>query len=107
LQLLFRKKITRQTAKQLLTNTFNGKVSNADDVIVDDDLLLRTMLDDEYEALGRAVLDANPREVSAIIEKGQKGKVMFLVGQAMRMGQEGRVEAQKAKAALEKLLRIQ
>ncbi|KAF2227678.1 GatB/GatE catalytic domain-containing protein [Elsinoe ampelina] len=103
---LLLKQITGRSAKQLLQTCFEGSApgKSVDDLIMEGNLQLRPMSDPEYQSLAQEILDQNPDAVSAVRDKGQKGKVMFFVGQMMRNAEEGTVEADKAKAVFEKLL---
>ena len=103
LLLLFRKQITRATAKQLLAGVFDGDDRPVEQIVEDNNLLLRPLSEDEYMALALAVVSANPGPVNALL-KGQRGKLMYLVGQVMREGEEGRVEALKAEAVIRDIL---
>lgn len=103
---LLRREVTGQTAKQLLSTIFYGDQRPVKQVIEEENLLLRPMAKEEYLSLVQEVLDENPDTITAIKEKGQTGKLMFLVGQTMRKGEEGRVEAKKAEEILRELLSI-
>lgn len=98
------KQITGRTAKQLLGSIFEGDQRSVVEIVESENLFLRPMSEAEYEAMATELLDDNPDMVAAIKEKGQKGKVMWFVGQMMRKGEEGTVEAEKAKEVIERLL---
>ena len=102
---LLGKRITGQTAKQLLSMVFNGETRAVDDVIEEDGLHLQTLTTTEYQALAEEVLAKHPDVVQKIQAKRQVGKVQFLVGQMVRQG-EGRVEAVKAERVLRWLLQL-
>jgi len=99
------KSITGKTAKRLLASVFedekNGKGREVGDMIEGAGLWLRPMSADEYDSLARSILDM--RVVEQIL-KGQKGKVMYLVGQMMRNGEEGRVEAKEAEKVVRSII---
>ncbi|KAG8628822.1 hypothetical protein KVT40_002687 [Elsinoe batatas] len=103
---LLLKQITGRSAKQLLQTCFEGSApgKSVDDLVMEANLQLRPMSEPEYQSLAQEILDENPDAVSAVKDKGQKGKVMFFVGQMMRKAEEGTVEADKAKAVFEQLL---
>ncbi|KAF2147227.1 uncharacterized protein K452DRAFT_217956 [Aplosporella prunicola CBS 121167] len=101
---LLRKQITGPTAKQLLSTVFYGDDRPVRQIIDDENLLLRPMSREEYFALAGEILDDNPDAIEAIKTKGQKGKLKFLLGQMIRRGDEGRVEAKKAEEVLEEML---
>jgi aspartyl-tRNA(Asn)/glutamyl-tRNA(Gln) amidotransferase subunit B len=69
-------------------------------------LRLRPLSDQEYEELAKVIMEENPEMVAAIREKGQKGKVMWFVGQMVRRGEEGTVEPEQARAVVERLFEV-
>jgi aspartyl-tRNA(Asn)/glutamyl-tRNA(Gln) amidotransferase subunit B len=101
---LIHNKITGSTAKQILKMAFEGDKRSVDRIITEDGLALRPLSDEEYEGLAKEVMEGSPDVVGQIREKGRTGKLMFLVGQMMRQGEEGRVEAQKAEKMLRQLV---
>ncbi|KAI9743208.1 MAG: hypothetical protein M1818_003054 [Claussenomyces sp. TS43310] len=102
---LLAKQITSQTAKGLLstvfTNARSGRTSDVKDLIEDGDLWYEPMTEQEYDGLARAVMD---QKVVQQILKGQNGKIMFLVGQMMRKGDEGRVDPKQAEAMIRRIV---
>ena len=102
--LLSQKRITSSTAKSLVAMIFDGESRTVAQIVEEDNLLLRPMSREEYVALAEQVISKNPQMVSKIREKGQMGKIGFFVGQVMRMGEKGRVEAQKAEEVLRELM---
>lgn len=104
---LLRRQITGRTAKQLLSSLFNSTdTRSVAHIVRDENLLLRPMVRDEYVALARELLDANPDMVRAVKEKGQRGKIGWFVGQMVRRGEEGRVEAGRAEEVVRELLGV-
>lgn len=103
---LLRRQITGPTSKQLLSKVFYGDERPVERIIEEENLLLVPMTRDEYLSLVQGVLDDNPETITAIKEKGQTGKLMFLVGQTVRRGDDGRVEAKKVEEILRELLEI-
>ncbi|KAL3426446.1 Glutamyl-tRNA(Gln) amidotransferase subunit B, mitochondrial [Phlyctema vagabunda] len=105
IQYLESKKITGKTAKKLLVSLFDdalaGHSRDVEDMIEEDGLWFRPMSAEEYDELARSILDDSVVEQ---ILKGQKGKIMFLVGQMMRNGEEGRVDPQEAKRVVERIV---
>ena len=101
---LVRNKITGSTAKQILKMVFEGDTRSIDLIIAEEGLAFRPIVDDQYERLAKAVMEENETVVQQIREKGRTGKLMFLVGQMMRTGEDGRVEARKAEAVLRQLI---
>ena len=101
---LFIGKITSSTAKQVLKMVFQGDKRGVGNIIREENLEFKPLSEDEYAKLAAEVIKANPGPVNDIREKGKTGKLMFLVGQMMRQGQDGRVQAEKAKETLQKLV---
>jgi aspartyl-tRNA(Asn)/glutamyl-tRNA(Gln) amidotransferase subunit B len=107
--------ITGKTAKSLLsqfalsetpnpaTPSPNSTPEDVDSFITQNNLWLQAMSTEEYDALAREVIEAEPEAVKRIL-KGQDGKVMFLVGQMMRKGEEGRVEPKVAAEAVKRVV---
>jgi aspartyl-tRNA(Asn)/glutamyl-tRNA(Gln) amidotransferase subunit B len=96
--------ITGRTAKQILKMAFEGDQRSVERVIEAEGLAFRPLSEAEYEVLAKEVMDNNPDIVQQIREKGRTGKLMFLVGQMMRQGEDGRIEAQKAEKMLRELV---
>jgi aspartyl-tRNA(Asn)/glutamyl-tRNA(Gln) amidotransferase subunit B len=97
-------RITGTSAKQILKMVFNGDEREVGAIIQEDGLVYRTLSEDEYNQLATRVMMEHTHEVQQIRDKGQTGKLMFLVGQMMRAGEEGRVEAKKAELLLRQLI---
>lgn len=107
---VMRKHITARVGKQLLA-TLNGMPADAsrpavEQLIDEGNLRLRPLSPEEYEALALSIMEENPGMVSAVKDKGQKGKAMWFVGQMVRRGEEGTVEPEQAKVVVEKLLAV-
>ncbi|KAK7532944.1 Glutamyl-tRNA amidotransferase subunit B, mitochondrial [Phyllosticta citribraziliensis] len=105
LLLLLRRRITTASAKLALSTLFFGDnaARDVDRLVAEHNLLLRPMSRAEYVDLAAAVLAERPQLVDEI-RAGRSAKVMWFVGQMMRRGEEGRVEAERAKAVLEELI---
>ncbi|KAL8708791.1 MAG: hypothetical protein Q9220_006352 [cf. Caloplaca sp. 1 TL-2023] len=99
------KKITGRTAKQLFAKKFHGDARDIRTIVKDENLTLVNLSKKEYVAMARDLLDSNPAIVLQIKDKGQIGKLKFLVGEMMRKG-KGKIVAQKAEATLRQLLDI-
>jgi aspartyl-tRNA(Asn)/glutamyl-tRNA(Gln) amidotransferase subunit B len=84
LVLLERKKISSNSAKQLLAEVFANKSSSVLEIATSKGLLSSDLPDDEYRMIVRRIIQANPNLVEAIVKKGQKGKIMGLLGMVMR-----------------------
>ena len=101
---LLRSKITGSTAKQVLKMVIDGDSRKIQSIIIEDGLAFHPLSDQEYVLLAQGVMYSNQDVVQQIREKGRTGKLMFLVGQMMRKGEEGRVEAKKAEKVLRQLI---
>ncbi|KAE8352577.1 Glutamyl-tRNA amidotransferase subunit B, mitochondrial [Aspergillus coremiiformis] len=101
---LQRKRITGPTAKQVLAMVFDGDSRAIPQLLEEESLLLRPLSREEYTALAEAAISQNPQMVEQIRTKNQFGKLGWFVGQMMRMGEKGRVEAPKADAILRELI---
>ncbi|KAE8161069.1 Glutamyl-tRNA amidotransferase subunit B, mitochondrial [Aspergillus tamarii] len=99
-----RKRITGPTAKQVLAMVFDGDTRAIPQLLEEENLLLRPLSREEYVALAEAAISQNPQMVEQIRTKNQLGKLGWFVGQMMRMGEKGRVEAPKADAILRELI---
>ncbi|KAF2835074.1 Glutamyl-tRNA amidotransferase subunit B, mitochondrial [Patellaria atrata CBS 101060] len=100
------KRITGTAAKQVLATKFEGDKRAVDQIVEEEDLLLRPLSDEQYLIMAEELVTENPAMVKAIKDKGQKGKIMWFVGQMMRKGGDGRVEAGRAEQMLKKVLDI-
>lgn len=101
---LQRKRITGATAKQVLAMVFDGDRRPVYQLLDEEGLILRPLSREEYLDLAKAAIELNPQMVEQIRNKNQLGKLGWFVGQMMRMGEKGRVEAQKADATLRELI---
>ncbi|KAG9627951.1 hypothetical protein KCU64_g18068, partial [Aureobasidium melanogenum] len=104
---LLSKQITARVGKQILQQLYEedaGERVSVDARIDEGNLRLRPISREEYIELAQAIMDENPNMVSAVRDKGQKGKTMWFVGQMVRRAEEGTVEAEKAKEIIEELL---
>lgn len=103
LENLLSKRITGQTAKRLLAMRSEGDQRDVLQIIVDEKLQLRTVSQEGYMTMAKALLEANP-DLAQKAQQGQSGKLMWFVGQMMRQG-KGSIEAEKAKSVLEASLK--
>ena len=103
---LIQRHITGRTAKLLLSTVFHGDRRLVKQIIEDENMTLRPMSREEYLSFAQELLDENLDMANAIKEKRQHGKVMWFVGQMVRRGGEGRVEAEKAEQILRELLGV-
>ncbi|CRG85967.1 aspartyl-tRNA(Asn)/glutamyl-tRNA (Gln) amidotransferase subunit B [Talaromyces islandicus] len=98
------KKVTGPVAKQVLAMVFEGDKRPIQQLLEDEGLLLRPLSREEYLALAQPLISANPQMVAQIRDKNQLGKLGWFVGQMMRAGEKGRVEAQRAEEILRELI---
>ncbi|KAL4940932.1 hypothetical protein BDV06DRAFT_12302 [Aspergillus oleicola] len=101
---LQRKRITGATAKQVLAMVFDGDQRPIPQLLEEENLILRPLSREEYIALAEAAIELNLQMVEQIRDKNQLGKLGWFVGQMMRMGEKGRVEAPKADSILRELI---
>ena len=101
---LHHKRITGPTAKQVLAAVFDGDRRPIPQLLEEDNLLLRPLSREEYLALAESAIAQNPQMVEQIRRKKQLGKLGWFVGQMMRTGEKGRVEAPKAEEVLRELI---
>ncbi|KAG9954459.1 hypothetical protein KCU85_g450, partial [Aureobasidium melanogenum] len=104
---LLSKQITARVGKQILQQLYEEDADermSVDARIDEGNLRLRPISREEYIELAKSIMDENPNMVSAVRDKGQKGKTMWFVGQMVRRAEEGTVEAEKAKEIIEELL---
>ncbi|KAJ5095394.1 hypothetical protein NUU61_004750 [Penicillium alfredii] len=101
---LQQKRITGSTAKLVLASVFDGDRRPIPQLLEEDGLLLRPLSREEYVALAEAAIALNPQMVEQIRQKNQRGKLGWFVGQMMRTGEKGRVEAPKAEEILRELI---
>ncbi|THX13998.1 hypothetical protein D6D17_03350 [Aureobasidium pullulans] len=104
---LMSKQITARVGKQILQQLYeedSDERTSVDARIDEGNLRLRPISREEYIELAQSIMDENPDMVSAVRDKGQKGKTMWFVGQIVRRAEEGTVEAEKAKEIIEELL---
>ena len=65
----------------------------------------RDLSSDEYQGIARRVMEEHATVVKDIKEKGKEGKVMFLVGQMVRIGGKALVP-KKAEHTLREMLEL-
>ncbi|EME81201.1 uncharacterized protein MYCFIDRAFT_47157 [Pseudocercospora fijiensis CIRAD86] len=104
---LTNKQITARAAKQLLATLYalpESSRPSVEQLIDEGNLRLRPLSDAEYTTLAKGIMNENREMVDAVVKKGQKGKIMWFVGQMVRRGEEGTVEPEKARQIVEGLL---
>ncbi|ETN43116.1 aspartyl/glutamyl-tRNA(Asn/Gln) amidotransferase, B subunit [Cyphellophora europaea CBS 101466] len=101
---LERQQITTPSAKLVLKLVFEGDRRPVDEIIKGEGLLYVAMSDEEYKSLADQIIADFPGHVKDIQEKGKHGKIKFLLGQMMRRGEKGRVQATTAEEHLKRQL---
>jgi aspartyl-tRNA(Asn)/glutamyl-tRNA(Gln) amidotransferase subunit B len=103
-------KVTNNSAKKLLLLVFDGDSRDVENIIQDENMLVQDVAEEEYTKLAQELIEVNPDMVQAIKEKGQRGKVMWFVGQMMReMAKKsggGSANPEKSKAAVLTVLEL-
>ncbi|KAJ4303394.1 hypothetical protein N0V90_002287 [Kalmusia sp. IMI 367209] len=103
---ILRKQITGSTAKRLLLVKFEGDSRAVDQIIADEDLLLRPLTHDEYVDFAQQLLAEKSSIAKEIVEKQRHQKIKWFVGQMMARSAEGTVEPATAEAVLRELLHL-
>lgn len=104
---LQRKKITSRSAKKILLMKFESDARLAEQIIEEEDLVLKPLSDTEYVTLAQALLEEKPDMVKDIVEKKHDKKIKWFVGQMMARSAEGSVEPDVAEKALREQLALQ
>ena len=100
---LHNKEITGTSAKKLLSIVSRrGNNTDVDAVIVEENMRTQQLSSDQYKELASQIITQHPNQVKSV-QKGQTGKLKFLIGQMMRTGGAS-MEAAKAEHALRGLL---
>ena len=94
--------ITGHSAKSILGMVFEGDDRGIPEIIKQDRFAVQQLDEESYHRLAQAVVERFP-DMADKVRKGQKGKLQWFVGQLMRQ-REGKIDAQKAAAALKPLL---
>jgi len=103
---VLRKEITGRTAKLLLLMLFEGDARSVEQIIADEDMLLRPLSPEAYLSLAQQLLDEKESMVKDIVEKQQYQKIKWFVGQMMARSPEGTVEPATAEAVLRRLMNV-
>jgi Asp-tRNA(Asn)/Glu-tRNA(Gln) amidotransferase B subunit len=108
--LLEQNKISSNSAKQLFAEAFADKSSGVLEIATAKNLLISDLHDDEYRVVVRQVIQSNPKLAEAIVKKGQKGKIMGILGMVMRemsnKGHTGGVRPDRVKFFIEDELNL-
>ncbi|KAH7028841.1 Glutamyl-tRNA amidotransferase subunit B, mitochondrial [Microdochium trichocladiopsis] len=102
--------VTAKIAKELLWVVFRGTIpaeyASVEDLIEKEGLWFKELSEAEYEALADQAVEGQEHVVKqfADYKKYPEGKLMFLVGQMVRLGLEERINPQNAAAVLKRLL---
>ncbi|CAI6334937.1 unnamed protein product [Periconia digitata] len=103
---VLRNQITGRTAKMLLAMKFEGDQRPIEQIVSDENMLLRPLSRHEYEELARTLLEEKADMVRDIVEKKQVKKLKWFVGQMMARSAEGTVEPDKAEEVLRMMLKL-
>lgn len=99
--------ITGKTAKKVLSIVFedsqNGMHEDIKQIIDSRRLWFNPLSNEEYEILITGVLDQNQKTVEEILA-GKLGKINFLLGQVMRLDNDGRIDPTEALVYLKRLV---
>lgn len=83
---------------------FNGDRRPIAQLVEEENLVFHPLSREEYIELAQAAIALNPQMVEQIRAKNQVGKIGWFLGQMMRMGEKGRVEAPRANEILKELI---
>lgn len=103
---LYNRKITAKVAKELLWAIFRGRVpgeySNVQDAIQREGLWFEELSADEYAALADEAVRGQEDVLRQFVEAKTfpQGKLMFLVGRMVRLGQEERIDPKNAESVM-------
>ena len=105
LRYLMTDKIITRSAKQILEMVFYGDPRSVDAIVQEENMAMVDIPEEEYETVAKSLIQQHGSMVEAIKTKGQKGKVMWFVGQMLReLGQSA--QAEKAKQIICRLLDV-
>lgn len=102
--------VTAKIAKELLWVVFRGTIPeeyvSVQDLIEKEGLWFKELSEAEYEALADEVVSGQEHVVRQFVDykKYPEGKLMFLVGQMVKLGSEERINPQNAAKVLRRLL---
>ncbi|KAI0404669.1 GatB/GatE catalytic domain-containing protein [Xylaria palmicola] len=103
---LHRREITAKVAKELLWAVFRGRVpdehASVSEAIAREGLWFRELSADEYAALADEAVRGQEHVLRQFVDARAfpQGKLMFLVGRMIRLGQEGRIDPKSAEGVM-------
>lgn len=100
IHLLQQNQLTATSARQVLRIVFEGDQRSVDRIVDEEGLLFVPFPKEQYESLVQKVITEHPDVVADIQEKGRHGKINFLLGQMMKQGPRGRMQAAVAEEVL-------
>ncbi|KKY15502.1 putative mitochondrial cytochrome c oxidase assembly factor [Phaeomoniella chlamydospora] len=106
LDVLLKRNVTGGSAKQILGLLIDGDERSVGQIVEEEGLRLVQLAEHDYVRLAEEVVASHSVVVEEIEKRGKMGKLMFLVGQMIRRGPEGRVEAKKAEETLRQLIQL-
>lgn len=98
-----RNELLGSASKRLLEIIVKGDKTPAAEIAEREDLLFRPITNVEYDLLAAKVIQANSEEAE-MVRRGHKrapGKLKYLLGQMLQLGDRSRMEAQKAERVLQ------
>ncbi|KAI0179637.1 aspartyl/glutamyl-tRNA amidotransferase subunit B [Hypoxylon sp. FL1284] len=110
LERIYKGQITVKVAKELLWAVFHGKIpgeySSVDDTLDRENLWFDELTEDEYVQLARTAAEGQDEIVKQFVDYKQypQGKLMFLVGQMIRLGPEERIDPKEAERVMKEVL---
>jgi len=97
-------RITRPSAKQILSRIFVDDIRDVEEAIREDQLSSH-MAPEEYKAMAEQLIAENADKVRDIQQRKQLGKLQWFMGQMIRQG-KGSVQPEKAEMVLKELLGV-
>lgn len=94
--------ILGSASKRLLEVLVKGDKRPTADIAEQENLLFRPITNVEYDVLSAKVIQANPEEAEMVRQGHKKapGKLKYLLGQMLQLGDRSRMEVQKAEEVL-------
>lgn len=104
ISLLLSNQLTDNSASRVLRLVFEADDRTVDSIVKEEGLAFKVLPLEEYEGLAMRVIDQHPGIALDIQEKGKHGKIKFLLGEMMKSGPKGRMQASTAEEVLKKRL---
>jgi aspartyl-tRNA(Asn)/glutamyl-tRNA(Gln) amidotransferase subunit B len=104
--LLRKDQLTQTSAKELLRMVFEGDSREVEGIAREEKLFFSSLSEAEYAELATSVIGQHPEVVDNIVSKGKVSQVKYLLGQMMKQGERGRIQATTAEEVLKQHLRL-